>query len=60
MATPKKANSKNNPTSRSQIKQARVVSSVECERCKTPCKNYERYIELLNLGKLGYGVKCSL
>jgi hypothetical protein len=50
--------SKNNVENRAKVKQARVISSTECQKCNDQCDAYFKYEKSLSEGKIGKGVCC--
>lgn len=52
-------NSKNNPDNKTKRKEYKILSIIDCEKCKTKCKEYDDYIIALNTGKIGKGITCK-
>jgi hypothetical protein len=50
--------SKNNVENRVKVKEPKIISSLECEKCKEKCDAYFKYEKLLASGKCGKGIKC--
>lgn len=50
--------SKNNVENRVKVKEQKVISSVECQKCKEQCDAYFKYEKSLSDGKIGKGVCC--
>ena len=57
MATPSK--NKNNPDNRVKKKQNKIMSSIDCDRCKEKCAEYQKYIDRLKSGKILKGIVCK-
>jgi hypothetical protein len=54
-------NSKNNPDVKTKQKQNKIVSSVDCERCKDRenCKEFKDYEVRIQKKLVGRGVTCK-
>lgn len=50
--------SKNNPDNKVKKREPKIISSIECLKCNEQCDAYFKYIDLLDSGKVGKGIKC--
>jgi hypothetical protein len=50
--------SKNNPDGREKLKQPKIISSADCQKCNEKCDAYFKYEKSLLEGKVGKGVIC--
>jgi hypothetical protein len=56
-----KSKNKNVPENKTKSKNSepKVISSVECDKCQQKCRAYFEYVDLLNRGKIGFGLLCK-
>lgn len=53
-----KNRSKSNSDNKVKIKQPKIISSLECQKCNEKCDAYLKYEKSLTEGKIGKGLTC--